>query len=226
MSVSIITGLLFFASLALLYELTGILFHLGTWGADFVPLTSRAWVAAIAILWVLFALACVGLSVIYFRKEMPYWSAKGMTADRLLAGIIVFGIAMVWAMAELFVHSHSHNVLTLSICLFGVLTGFASCLGAFGIGLCYAFAEWFSERSRTLASVRVERRYGLDVNLVPHEDYGTPHMDGMEAIVICKMRDGTRLHLNASANAYYLAEPGKTGTAVVRGTHLDRFSVR
>jgi len=222
---SIVAGWMFVGAVGFLLFSARLLLNLDTIGLRYVPLTAKGWIVLVGVGTLLLGLFLLGMSAWFIQKEIPHWSARAMTADRFLAGVFIFGLALIFASMEIFVHSHHFEAIILTIELAGVILGASLCLGVLGVGLLYAFAERFKERPRTMAALRVERRYGLDDNLVVHEDYCTPHMDGMEGIVVVKTREGRRLVLQASESAYEFAEPGKTGAAVIRGKRLDRFSI-
>jgi hypothetical protein len=171
----------------------------------------------------------VGIAFV-FAKEAKHWDLKRVSADKVVAGGFMLGIAVGYLGLRMGAggrYDPQGNVMERALMLFGGAgIGAAICLVSLTIGLIYAFREALQERPRKIGQLMVDRRYGLDANLAQHENHPCPWEDGIKAVVICRTADGKRLKLWAGENAYDLADPGKVGSAVTKGSKLQEFHPR
>jgi hypothetical protein len=163
----------------------------------------------------------------FFIKEAKHWDLKKLSADKVVAGGFLLGIALAYLGLRMGFGTRVEPNGELAerglIALGGAGLGIAICLLSLVVGLIYAFGEKLHERPRKIKLLVIDRRYGLDANLVEHENHPCPREDGMTAMVICTAADGKKMRLVAGENAYDLADPGKKGSAVTRGSRLQEF---
>ncbi|HEY3781715.1 MAG TPA: hypothetical protein VGL56_11560 [Fimbriimonadaceae bacterium] len=175
-------------------------------------------------------LLCLLLSAfvgLFFVKEAKYWDLKRLSADKVVAGGFMLGMAVVYLGFRLGGgprYEGRGDLAERAVFGFGgVGVGIAICLLSLAVGLFFAFAEKFEERPKRINQLMIDRRYGLDANLMEHENHPCPWEDEMQAVVICRTLDGKRLKFFAGESAYDLADPGKIGAAVTRGWKLQEF---
>jgi hypothetical protein len=187
--------------------------------------TSRNWVQGLVEL-VAGGIGSTGI-VIFFAHETRTWNLKKLSADRVIAGGFLTGMALFLIGARLGLQTHSYASDTAGLraiaLMGGVGLGGTVCLLSFFAGLAFAIAEKIQDRPHKFGQVMIERRYGLDDRLMEYEDHPSPYEDGLKPVVVCRTKDGRRMMFSTSPDAYDLATPGKIGSAVIHAKHLDQF---
>ncbi len=155
---------------------------------------------------------------VFFARERRHWDLRHLTADRVVAGGILFGIAL--ALLGLQGNGRGGNSAAATaalIALGGIVATFFLV-----VGLIVAYAPALSVRHR-LAGTRIERRYAIDEKLNEIDEHPCPRADGMTPVVTLRLRDGRTRTMVCAESAYEAVRLGASGTAVLRGKRLERF---
>lgn len=161
-----------------------------------------------------FALLCAALSIwciVFLAKESRHWNLRGLTAERIVAGIFLLavsvGIIAVWLMQGAGGEAvpASAIFLTLAVGLF---------LIALLVGFCVAGYQAFSARPRNLGSARILAKYAVDDNLQRIPDHPCPSEDGFTAIVELEFLTGELATFRAKPAAYDLARVNSVGQVI------------
>lgn len=176
---------------------------------------------------------CMGVafpvgSFFFFKKEVKYWNLKKMTADRVVAGGMLFGVALMWlglriASSGGFGQSDKGGSLLAMGALF--LLGIAVFVLFLLIGLVYAFLPRFA-RTKILRNVRIADRFALDEMLEEREAIAAPSEEGWTAMITLTTQKGESLRLPATDTAFEMAYPNAFGVAEVRSGRLIGFHPR
>ncbi len=166
----------------------------------------------------------------FFKKESKYWNLKKMTADRVVAGGMLFGIAVMWiglrvaAQGNTAGTPHDPRAALLAMgALF--LLGIAIFIIFLLIGLVYALLPRFG-RTKILRNVRVVDRFALDEMLEEREAIASPSQEGWTAVITLTTQKGENLRLHANDNAFEMAYPNALGVAEIRAGRLIGFHPR
>jgi hypothetical protein len=161
--------------------------------------------------------------VSFFVEESKHWDLKHITADRVVAGLFLFGIVLVAIGLRVGAGAGQDGVF--SIWPFAVsLAGVAVLAVTFLVGLVLAFWPALVIRTRELGGTLVLDRYVLDDKAMVCRVEDIVDGDPWTPIVKLKTANGRELTLVAYQSAYRVAEPGMFGKAQVKGERLIRFS--
>lgn len=170
----------------------------------------------------LFGLLMLAGDVAFFVKEAARWDLRHLTADRVVAGMFLFGFALLLAGFEMGRgYGHADGKL-LGSGIF-LLAGAAVLVLSLFVGLACAFWPRLAVRTKTVQVASVETRYALDRALMEHEEHPCPSVDGWTPCVRLRTETGRSLTLRCNDAAYRLAKPGSPGVARVRGEVLEEF---
>jgi hypothetical protein len=166
--------------------------------------------------------------MLFFVHESRHWDLRKITADKVVAGSLLAGLVLFFVGLRVSMGRSVHVEDMRTQWLIGLavtIIGAVLLLVSFVAGLCFAAAEALHMRPRKL-EVLIDRRYGLDVNLVEHENEASAWERGLTPMIACRTKDGSKLVVSADPDAYDLADPGAIGMAELRGKTLISFHAR
>jgi hypothetical protein len=189
----------------------------GVWGLMCPAEThAREWFAFnLVAIAVGLAMAVGGYGVL--RAESRHWNLRGLTADRMVAGLFLFGFALMVIGVEM-----EHPVAIAAMLGAGVVV-----LGiALVVGLLCAFAPRLFVRRYRLPQAYVVERFALDDKLQAIPDAPLPFEPSWTPCVRLRTAEGELTTLRATPTAYEFALPGCLGDAQVRGYRVRQFTPR
>jgi hypothetical protein len=169
-------------------------------------------IAVIAIAW-----GISGFCGWFFLKERKHWDLRGMTADRVVAGLFVLAGGFGW-LGVMFARgstSVNANPLPATGFAWGIAIGVAGI--AFIVGILYALWEIFLHRTRWLRAVQIIDKYAIDEALQRIDQTVSPEANGWQGVLVFADRRGRNWKMLADDEVYDVARSQAMVDLKVRG---------
>lgn len=147
----------------------------------------------------------------FLRRESKQWKLRGMTADRVLAGIVTLAFGFVWIGALVFRPSprvsNGGGAVPLALGAWSIAGALAAI--AFVVGVLYALWEIFLHRTRWERSVLIREKFSGNAADLRIDDVTRSLVDGQRGVLVYSDRKGRAWKVLADDHLFNLAPIGE-----------------